>query len=122
MLTLTLIFSSPMLNLIYAALSSVAAASAPLGLSIANDGSYSVSMGGKPLLKSGPTVGAGLSSADGSLVITQKAATTSGSDALGDFNATAIGWGTPKASATMMVTTFKTYTADTGMIVLHASV
>jgi hypothetical protein len=45
-----------MIPIVLSALISVATATAPLGLDLATDGSYSISMGGKLLLKSGPTV------------------------------------------------------------------
>ena len=86
------------------------------------DGSYSVSLGGRPWLHSGspPLYRVGVLDSETATLVKVGGSNSSGHDALGAYNSTTFSWAADAdKSDVLMETTFKTYKTDGGAIVFE---
>ena len=93
-----------------------ATSGAALGLTVGYDATFSITLNGQPWLSGGEVRVGNLSSSAGTLTLIGGASITTGADAMGWYNATAFRWGASPTAAPLMITSFRTYEADAGVI------
>lgn len=88
-----------------------------LGLSVRADGHFTISLDGANWLAGADYAVAGLSTANGTLVLTGAPTTSTGSDELGSYASTTLHWARKQdGSAEIMRTTFRHYTSDDAIV------
>jgi len=110
------------LFLAVAGLGNAAAASATLSLVVTPTGAFTIAHNGKPWLSGGETIVGSAKASDGSLVTTGAPVKGSGTDKLGPYISTTLSWAKKAGGANApvaMMTSFRTYAADAGMIVFE---
>ena len=93
-----------------------ATSGAALGLTVGYDATFSITLNGQPWLSGGEVRVGHLSSSVGTLTLIGGASATMGADAMGWYNATTFRWGASPTAAPLMITSFRTYEADAGVI------
>eukprot|EP01047_Picozoa_sp_COSAG01_P033027 COSAG01_NODE_2413_length_7745_cov_2.532304_1_plen_688_part_10 len=107
------------------ALFAVASSAAPptaakLGLNVEADGKFSITLNGKPWLSGGEVQISGNSAAAGELVPSGPPTTTTGTDKLGAYKTTVLGWSkreSTRESPILMHTGFRTYPDNPSLVV-----
>ena len=90
-----------------------------LDLKVGTDGQFAITHDGKPYLSGIEYQVAGLSRMEGSLLLVGSPVAGSGTDALGSFKSTTLGWAANGTSEILIQTSFRTYPEDPGMIVFE---
>lgn len=90
-----------------------------LSLSLSGDGSFSILRDGSEYLRGSEVQVAGLSAKKGTLNPVGERTTTSGSDEFGSYVQATFKWAATGSSDVLMLTSFRTYPADTTMIVFE---
>lgn len=97
------------------------AASQILKATTTNDGDVVVTLDGQHWLTASEVQAAGLSKSAGSLTLLDISGKESGKDALGDYEAVTMHWGSNTSNHVVMSTSVRTYPADLGVVVFEQS-
>lgn len=87
-----------------------------LHLIVNDDATFDITLDGQPWLSGGEVRVGALSSSAGTLVLASGARPSTGTDALGAYNATTFAWASKHGSAPLLLTSFRTYGADAGVV------